>query len=106
MELSEFVTTLVERKVLENPVKHKGYTTYCVDDTKFKLCYVDLFSFIGGESPVSTIRVLDHHSAGIRVQFVNNELCPTIWVKPVDNDPRVRFNYDAFALYRLVKETI
>ena len=108
MELSELVSALVERNVLIDPVQSDSwdYTTYYVDNLKFDLQYVDLYSSEKEARTVSAIEVYPNHNDGIVVQFLHGEDCDALQLKPFADDESDAFEYEAFELYRLVKEAI
>ena len=103
MELSEFVTALVERNALYYPREWHGYVTYYVNDNDFDLRYVE-----SGNSTitVASIDVLPNHNDGIRLRFSHSDTYEPIQLKPIVDDESYAFEYEAFELYKLEKVTI
>ena len=106
MELSEFVTALVERNALYYPKEWHGYVTYYVNDNDFELRYVESCSSRKSTITVASIDVLPNHNDGIRLSFSHSDTYEPIQLKPVGDDDSDAFEYDAFELYRLEKVTI
>ena len=106
MELSELVTALVERNALYYPRQCNGYTRYYVNDNDFEFRYLDLYSSERHSRSVSAIDVYPNHNDGIVVQFLHGEDCDALQLKPFADDESDAFEYEAFELYRLVKEAI
>ena len=108
MELSEFVTTLVERNILYHPRQEDGFIRYYVDDNNFELLHD---CFILGWMPIHSIAVFENHNDGIRLEFLDyDDLRDEYYselITPYDEDEdSFKFDYDSFELSRLVREVI
>lgn len=102
MELSEFVTSLVERNVLHLPEQSDEDIRYYVDHDNFDL---SLKCFWLGLIPIGSILVFENHTDGIRLEFANRDY-GSVPIKPYTTNDNCKFNYDEFCLTRLVRETI
>jgi|688.fasta_scaffold368544_4 hypothetical protein len=107
MELSEFVTTLVERNVLYYPKQEEGFIRYYVDSNNFELLHN---CFIQGWLPIHTIAVFKTHNDGIRLEFldyddISDEYYSEL-IKPYEDDDSFKFDYDSFELSKLVRQVI